>query len=99
MQNDAFTSCDRPEPPEITIPHSRPEGEISKITSSERGRNLSSSEMVTKEHDDPVLKALIEMGFARSEALEALEKHDYHLDKVCCSIPFTRKGSVAYSIL
>jgi epidermal growth factor receptor substrate 15 len=34
------------------------------------------------EHDDPILKSLTSMGYKRSEALDALEKYDYDLDKV-----------------
>ncbi|KAF5027682.1 hypothetical protein F66182_166 [Fusarium sp. NRRL 66182] len=33
------------------------------------------------EHDDPILKSLTSMGYQRSEALNALEKYDYDLDK------------------
>ncbi|PTD04822.1 putative calcium-binding protein [Fusarium culmorum] len=33
------------------------------------------------EHDDPILKSLTSMGYKRSEALDALEKYDYDLDK------------------
>jgi len=35
------------------------------------------------EHDDPILKSLTSMGYARNDALTALEKYDYNLDKVC----------------
>jgi epidermal growth factor receptor substrate 15 len=34
------------------------------------------------EHDDPLLKELTEMGYPRKEALTALEKYDYNLDRV-----------------
>lgn len=34
------------------------------------------------EDDDPILKRLIGMGFAREESLGALEKYDYNIDKV-----------------
>ncbi|KLO91333.1 related to EDE1 protein [Fusarium fujikuroi] len=33
------------------------------------------------EHDDPILKSLTSMGYKRPEALDALEKYDYDLDK------------------
>ncbi len=36
------------------------------------------------EHDDPILKELTEMGYARKEALTALEKYDYNLERVRC---------------
>ena len=34
------------------------------------------------EHDDPILKSLTSMGYARQDALQALEKFDYNLDAV-----------------
>ena len=34
------------------------------------------------EHDDPILKRLTGMGFARDASLEALEKFDYNIDRV-----------------
>ncbi|SPJ76400.1 related to EDE1 protein [Fusarium torulosum] len=33
------------------------------------------------EHDDPILKSLTSMGYKRHDALDALEKYDYDLDK------------------
>ena len=35
------------------------------------------------EQDDPILKSLTGMGYQRTDALAALEKFDYDLDKVC----------------
>ena len=32
-------------------------------------------------HDDPILKELTEMGYPRNDALSALEKYDYNLDR------------------
>lgn len=37
------------------------------------------------EQDDPILKSLTGMGYQRTDALAALEKFDYDLDKVCCT--------------
>lgn len=42
-------------------------------------------------HDDPILKTLVAMGYSRSQALMALERYDYDLDRVsisqtCCAI-------------
>ena len=34
------------------------------------------------EHDDPILKRLTGMGYPRDQALNALERYDYNLDKV-----------------
>jgi epidermal growth factor receptor substrate 15 len=42
------------------------------------GRALSSG----TEHDDPILKKLTNMGYPRVEALSALEKYDYDINKV-----------------
>jgi epidermal growth factor receptor substrate 15 len=41
------------------------------------------------EHDDPILKDLTAMGYARKDALTALEKYDYNLERVS-SIPSSR---------
>lgn len=56
-------------PNELAPPDSRPPGP---------GRALTDS----GEHDDPILKDLIAMGYKRSVALDALEKYDYNLEKV-----------------
>lgn len=34
------------------------------------------------EHDDPILKNLTSMGYSRADALSALEKYDYNLERV-----------------
>jgi epidermal growth factor receptor substrate 15 len=34
------------------------------------------------EHDDPILKKLTAMGYGRNDALAALEKFDYDINKV-----------------
>jgi epidermal growth factor receptor substrate 15 len=36
------------------------------------------------EHDDPILKNLTGMGYPRADALTALEKYDYNLERVGC---------------
>jgi epidermal growth factor receptor substrate 15 len=41
------------------------------------GRAISSG----TEHDDPILKKLTSMGYSRNEALDALEKYDYDINK------------------
>ena len=38
------------------------------------------------EHDDPILKSLTGMGYSRADALAALEKYDYNLEKVCAPV-------------
>jgi epidermal growth factor receptor substrate 15 len=35
------------------------------------------------EHDDPILKSLTGMGYSRNDAVAALEKYDYNLERVC----------------
>ncbi|KAF4993577.1 hypothetical protein FDECE_13359, partial [Fusarium decemcellulare] len=42
---------------------------------------LNRSMSAESEHDDPILKSLTGMGYGRSDALAALEKFDYDLDK------------------
>lgn len=39
----------------------------------------------TGEHDDPILKNLTGMGYSRTDALSALEKYDYNLERVSLS--------------
>jgi epidermal growth factor receptor substrate 15 len=38
------------------------------------------------EHDDPILKNLTGMGYSRQDALAALEKYDYNLDRVSMNL-------------
>lgn len=40
----------------------------------------------TGEHDDPILKNLTGMGYSRTDALSALEKYDYNLERVSYAI-------------
>lgn len=40
------------------------------------------SRVVSTEHDDPILKKLTGMGYPRNDALSALEKYDYDINKV-----------------
>jgi len=40
------------------------------------------------EHDDPILKNLTSMGYARADAVLALEKYDYNLERVSFTLPF-----------
>lgn len=42
------------------------------------------------EHDDPILKRLTGMGYQRSDALSALERYDYDINKVGPPIPFVK---------
>lgn len=36
------------------------------------------------QHDDPILKNLTGMGYSRADAVSALEKYDYNLERVSC---------------
>jgi epidermal growth factor receptor substrate 15 len=44
-------------------------------------------------HDDPILKELTAMGYARKDALSALEKYDYNLERVRAPATARRIGS------
>ena len=46
----------------------------------------------TSEHDDPILKRLTAMGWSRGESLNALEKFDYNIDKVCAVCLIRRRS-------
>lgn len=60
-------------PNELAPPESRPAGPGRALT--EEG-----------EHDDPILKDLMGLGYSRSAAVSALEKYDYNLEKVSSSL-------------
>ena len=47
------------------------------------GEKAITAPMEASPDDDPILKRLIGMGFARGASLQALEKYDYNIDKVC----------------
>jgi epidermal growth factor receptor substrate 15 len=68
--------------PEVT----KPGNGTGSITAPERpqmGRALTEAGV----HDDPILKNLTGMGYARADALAALEKYDYSLERVGLVIP------------
>lgn len=56
----------------------RPAGTQNPPRVAQLGRAISSG----TDHDDPILKSLTGMGYARKDALQALEKFDYNLDAV-----------------
>ncbi|KAF2165043.1 hypothetical protein M409DRAFT_67354 [Zasmidium cellare ATCC 36951] len=63
-------------PPTIeNFPHPPPPAPASKA---ERGGAITPG----TEHDDPILKRLTGMGYPRKDALDALEKYDYDINKV-----------------
>lgn len=53
-------------------------------TAKEPSRPNAPGRALTEEgdHDDPILKNLTSMGYSRSDALAALEKYDYNLERV-----------------
>ncbi|RFU32654.1 hypothetical protein B7463_g3671, partial [Scytalidium lignicola] len=61
-------------------PPKSPNGTNLNVTTPERpalGRALTDAGV----HDDPILKSLVAMGYARPDALSALEKYDYNLER------------------
>jgi epidermal growth factor receptor substrate 15 len=46
------------------------------------------------EHDDPILKNLTSMGYSRTDALAALEKYDYNLERVSQAGPGAPKWNM-----
>ncbi|KAK0613347.1 hypothetical protein B0T14DRAFT_526058 [Immersiella caudata] len=63
-------------------PSSPPAG-TSNGTTKEAPRPAAPGRALTEEgeHDDPILKNLTSMGYSRSDALSALEKYDYNLER------------------
>lgn len=51
------------------------------------------------EADDPILKRLTGMGYPREESLQALERFDYNLDKVCALLPCSWQWVAADGLL
>lgn len=45
------------------------------------------------EHDDPILKSLTGMGYTRTDAVSALEKYDYNLEKVSRPLVLVEKNT------
>lgn len=61
---------------------SRPSQGYGSLSQPKRPDNLARAISTGTEHDDPILKTLTNMGYPRDQALNALEKYDYNLDKV-----------------
>lgn len=69
-----------PGPPPSSAPAPAPaKPQLKKVFSEENG------------HDDPILKRLTGMGYPRDKSVAALEKFDYHIDKVRCFSPTPTK--------
>ena len=61
------------------------ENGVAKATAKEERPEIGRALTEGGEHDDPLLKNLTLMGYSRKDALAALEKYDYNLDRVSCS--------------
>jgi epidermal growth factor receptor substrate 15 len=75
-----FAGLDGPaaEPPTVAEPPKQNGNTSPTATRPEIGRALTDAGV----HDDPILKNLTGMGYPRKEALAALEKYDYNLERV-----------------
>jgi epidermal growth factor receptor substrate 15 len=78
-----FASLDEPLSPTATKVEETPKSPI-QSQSSPRPSVASAGRALTEEgtHDDPILKNLTGMGYSRKDALNALEKYDYNLERV-----------------
>jgi len=65
---------------ETPRPSSPPGNGAAKEPSKSAGTGRTGTE--ESDHDDPILKNLTSMGYSRSDALAALEKYDYNLERV-----------------
>lgn len=66
-----------------TAPASSTNNNASLGTTSKQRPEVGRALTETGVHDDPILKNLTGMGYARNDALAALEKYDYNLERVC----------------
>ncbi|OBT87565.1 hypothetical protein VE02_03772 [Pseudogymnoascus sp. 03VT05] len=62
-------------------PVSAAENGVAKATTKEERPEIGRALTENGEHDDPLLKNLTLMGYSRRDALAALEKYDYNLDR------------------
>ncbi len=66
-----------------TLDHPAPAAAAATAEASKPAEKPSLARIATEgEHDDPILKNLTSMGYSRSDALMALEKYDYNLERV-----------------
>lgn len=87
--DEIFSGLDKPstaqnggkDPFALGAPSQSLQAPAGRSTQSGRPQTLARAISTGTEHDDPILKTLTSMGYARDEALNALEKYDYNLDK------------------
>ena len=75
--SNAYAAAGTPMASSVAGPSSQQQGQASSPPPLQRGISIGT------EHDDPILKKLTSMGYAREDALAALERFDYDINKVC----------------
>lgn len=75
-----FSSFDSPS----DLPAKNNEDNKSPVQSPSSGRPSTAGRALSDEgkHDDPIVKNLTGMGYSRTDAVNALEKYDYNLERV-----------------
>ncbi|KAE8449707.1 hypothetical protein EG329_007482 [Mollisiaceae sp. DMI_Dod_QoI] len=79
-----FAGLDEPAPAPAEPPKTEPAQPLNNGTSTAAPERPQIGRALTEAgvHDDPILKNLTGMGYPRNDALAALEKYDYNLEKV-----------------
>jgi epidermal growth factor receptor substrate 15 len=82
-----FAGLDAPaptstEPAASTVPEPQPSNGTSAPAAPKERPQIGRALTEAGVHDDPILKNLTGMGYARADALAALEKYDYNLERV-----------------
>lgn len=80
---DGFDETPRPSsPPQGSASASAPAAAAAPAKEPVRPPTIGRALTEEGEHDDPILKNLTSMGYSRKDALAALEKYDYNLERV-----------------
>lgn len=80
---DGFDETPRPSsPPQGSASTSAPAAAAAPAKEPVRPSTVGRALTEEGEHDDPILKNLTSMGYSRKDALAALEKYDYNLERV-----------------
>ncbi len=79
-----FAGLDEPAPAPAEPPKTEPAQPLNNGTSTAAPERPQIGRALTEAgvHDDPILKNLTGMGYPRNDALAALEKYDYNLERV-----------------
>ena len=77
-----FANLDAPAHPATTAEPAKPVGNGTAEAEAKERPAIGRALTETGVHDDPILKNLTTMGYARNDALAALEKYDYNLERV-----------------